>query len=49
MEKVRFGIVGCGNMGTSHAKHLLEGKITKAEEDCKKYTEEIIEYEENEK
>lgn len=28
MEKVRFGIVGCGNMGTSHAKHLLEGKIT---------------------
>ena len=28
MEKVRFGIVGCGNMGTSHGKNLLDGKIT---------------------
>ena len=27
MEKVRFGIVGCGNMGSSHAKNLLDGKI----------------------
>ncbi|MBQ8689947.1 MAG: Gfo/Idh/MocA family oxidoreductase [Clostridia bacterium] len=27
MEKVRFGIVGCGNMGTGHAKNFLEGKI----------------------
>lgn len=27
MEKVRFGIIGCGNMGSSHAKHLIEGKI----------------------
>lgn len=27
MEKVRFGIVGCGNMGSSHAKNFLEGKI----------------------
>ena len=28
MDKVRFGIVGCGNMGTGHAKNFLEGKIT---------------------
>lgn len=28
MEKVRFGIVGCGNMGTSHGKNLIDGKIT---------------------
>ena len=28
MEKVRFGIVGCGNMGTPHGKHLLDGEIT---------------------
>ena len=27
MEKVRFGIVGVGNMGTSHAKKFLEGKV----------------------
>ena len=27
MEKVRFGIVGCGNMGTGHAKHFREGNI----------------------
>ena len=27
MEKVRFGIVGCGNMGTGHAKNFAEGKI----------------------
>ena len=27
MEKVRFGIVGVGNMGSSHAAHLLEGKV----------------------
>ena len=27
MEKVRFGIVGCGNMGTGHAKNFREGKI----------------------
>lgn len=27
MEKVRFGIVGCGNMGSSHAKNFLDGKI----------------------
>ena len=28
MDKVRFGIVGCGNMGASHGKNFLEGKIT---------------------
>ena len=27
MDKVRFGIVGCGNMGSSHAKNILEGKV----------------------
>ena len=27
MEKVRFGIVGVGNMGTGHAKTFLAGKI----------------------
>ncbi len=27
MDKVRFGIVGCGNMGTGHAKNFLDGKI----------------------
>ena len=30
MDKVRFGIVGFGNMGTGHAKNLLEGKIENA-------------------
>ena len=27
MDKVRIGIVGCGNMGTGHSKNLREGKI----------------------
>ena len=27
MEKVRFGIVGCGNMGSGHAKNFLANKI----------------------
>ncbi len=27
MEKVRFGIVGCGNMGTGHSKNFMDGKI----------------------
>ena len=27
MEKVRFGIVGCGNMGSGHAKNFLQDKI----------------------
>ncbi|MBE6644705.1 MAG: Gfo/Idh/MocA family oxidoreductase [Ruminococcaceae bacterium] len=30
MDKVRFGIVGCGNMGTGHAKNFLAGKIENA-------------------
>ena len=28
MEKVKFGIIGCGNMGTKHAKNIDEGLIT---------------------
>jgi len=31
MDKVRFGIVGCGNMGTGHAKNFLAGKIANGE------------------
>ena len=31
MRKVRFGIVGIGNMGTAHSKSLLEGKIANGE------------------
>ena len=31
MEKVRFGIVGVGNMGSSHAKTFLSGKIKNGE------------------
>ena len=27
MDKVRFGIVGCGNMGSGHAKHFMDGKV----------------------
>ena len=27
MDKVRIGIVGCGNMGTGHSKNLREGMI----------------------
>lgn len=27
MEKVRFGIIGVGNMGSSHAKTFLSGKV----------------------
>lgn len=27
MSKVRIGIIGIGNMGTSHAKNLFEGKV----------------------
>ena len=27
MEKVRFGIIGCGNMGTKHAENLANGLI----------------------
>lgn len=28
MEKVRFGIVGVGNMGSAHSRNLLDGKVT---------------------
>ena len=31
MEKVRFGIVGCGNMGTGHAKSIMDGKCPEIE------------------
>lgn len=27
MDKVRFGIVGCGNIGTTHSKLFMDGKI----------------------
>jgi len=27
MDKVRIGVVGIGNMGTAHVKHLSEGKV----------------------
>ena len=30
MEKVRFGIVGFGNLGSSHVKNLFEGKVANA-------------------
>ncbi len=26
-EKIRVGIIGIGNMGTSHSKHIFEGKV----------------------
>ncbi|MBQ8508586.1 MAG: Gfo/Idh/MocA family oxidoreductase [Clostridia bacterium] len=31
MEKVRFGIVGFGNMGSGHAKYLVPGEVKGAE------------------
>jgi len=31
MDKVRFGIIGIGNMGSGHLKYLTEGKIKNAE------------------
>jgi predicted dehydrogenase len=30
MNEVRFGITGLGNMGTAHARNILEGKIPRA-------------------
>ena len=30
MEKVRFAIIGVGNMGSVHAKNLLSGKVPDA-------------------
>lgn len=29
MEKVRFGIIGVGNIGTVHARYLLAGTVKK--------------------
>ena len=31
MDKVRFGIIGLGNMGKSHTKNFLAGKVPEAE------------------
>ena len=31
MKKVRLGIVGLGNMGATHARSILAGKIDRAE------------------
>lgn len=31
MSKVRYGIIGIGNMGTSHAKYLANGEVKDAE------------------
>lgn len=31
MDKVKLGIIGMGNMGTGHAKNLLEGKVEELE------------------
>lgn len=31
MEKVKIGIIGIGNMGTSHAKTITEGKVSELE------------------
>ncbi len=31
MNKIRFGIIGVGNIGSAHAKALYEGKIERAE------------------
>lgn len=30
MEKVRYGIIGCGNMGTTHSNNFFKGKIQNA-------------------
>lgn len=30
MEKLRYGIVGVGNMGSAHSKNLMEGKVEEA-------------------
>ena len=31
MEKVKIGIIGIGNMGTSHAKTITEVKVSELE------------------
>jgi len=30
MNEVRFGVIGLGNMGTGHARSLLDGKVPRA-------------------
>ena len=30
MEKVRFGIIGIGNIGTVHARYLMAGTVSDA-------------------
>jgi len=30
MQEIRFGIIGLGNMGSTHARSLLEGKVPRA-------------------
>ena len=31
MEKIKFGVIGFGNMGTSHCKNIYEGKVAELE------------------
>ena len=31
MEKVRLGIIGMGNMGSGHAKNLMDAKVPEIE------------------
>ena len=31
MDKVRFGIIGLGNIGKFHADYLLDHKVSRAE------------------
>ena len=31
MDKVRLGVIGCGNMGTDHARNVFAGKVPKME------------------
>ena len=30
MEKLRFGVIGVGNMGSTHSKNLAAGKVPNA-------------------
>jgi len=34
MDKVRYGIIGIGNMGTTHLKNFMEGKVENAVVTC---------------
>ena len=31
MDKIKLGIIGYGNMGTSHARNIAEGKVPNVE------------------